>query len=170
MVLDLGDSRAHQADAGRPGAGLLYERVVAYVEELIAERAVAPGDRLPTYAELGEGSGVSLIPVRRAIDEMERAGKVRRHQGLGTFLARPRIVTEPARAGSLLGTLRNDETGPSADSIETRIVEMRRGLPSPDVASALRIGPDAPVWLLRRPRLLDRQPALVRAPVIPGPP
>src|SRR5260370_36242231 len=167
MVRDLGDSRAHQAAPGRPGAGLLYERVVAYVEELIAERAVAPGDRLPTYAELAESTGVSLITVRRALAEMERAGQVRRHQGLGTFVARRRIVTEPARAGSLLGTLRHDETGPSADSIETRIVEMRRGLPSPDVASALRIGPDAPVWLLRRQRLIDGQPGVVETSIIP---
>ncbi len=167
MVLDLGDSRAHPAAPGRPGAGLLYERVVAYVEELIAERALAPGDRLPTYAELAESTGVSLITVRRALDEMERAGKVRRHQGLGTFLARPRIVTEPARAGSLLGTLRQGETGPPADSIDTRIVEMRRGLPSPDVAGALRIGPDAPVWLLRRQRLIDAQPAVVETSIIP---
>jgi DNA-binding GntR family transcriptional regulator len=44
---------------------------------------------------------VSLITVRRALDELERTGRVRRHQGLGTFLARPRIVTEPARTGSL---------------------------------------------------------------------
>jgi DNA-binding GntR family transcriptional regulator len=110
---------------------------------------------------------VSLITVRRAVDELERAGRVRRHQGLGTFLARPRIVTEPARAGSLLGTLKQGEAVPPADSIETRILDMRRGLPSPDVASALRIQPDAPVWRLRRQRLIDGQPAVVETSIIP---
>ena len=165
MVLDLGGSRARPAAAARPGSRLLYERVVAYVTELVAERGLVPGDRLPTHAELAASVGVSLITVRRALDELEHAGRVRRHQGLGTFLARPRIVTEPAKAGSLLGTLRQREIGP--DSIDTRILEMRRGLPSPDVASALRIQPDAPVWRLRRQRLIDGQPAVVETSIIP---
>ena len=164
MVLDLGDSRAWPAAPGLPGTGLLYERVVAYVEGLIAERGLAPGDRLPTYAELAESTGVSLITVRRALDEMERAGKVHRHQGLGTFLARPRIVTEPARAGSLLGTL---GAGRGAKSLDTRILAMRRGLPSGDIARALQIRPDDRVWQLRRQRMIDGAPAVVETSVIP---
>ena len=170
MVLDLGGSRARPGGPparGRAGSQLLYERVVAYVEQLVAERGLVPGDLLPTYAELAASVGVSLITVRRGLDELERAGRVRRHQGLGTFLARPRIVTEPARTGSLLGTLRQGDTGPPADSIDTRIVELRRGLPSPDVASALRIQPDAPVLRLRRQRLIDGQPAVVETSIIP---
>jgi DNA-binding GntR family transcriptional regulator len=173
MVLDLGGSRARPADppargrGGRGGSQLLYERVVAYVEELVAERGLVPGDMLPTYAELAASVGVSLITVRRALDELERAGRVRRHQGLGTFLARPRIIAEPARTGSLLGTLKQGDAAPPADSVKTRILDMRCGLPSPDVASALRIQPDARVWRLRRQRLIDGQPAVVETSIIP---
>jgi len=100
MVLDLGGSRpvrrGRAGERGRPGSGLLYQQVVSYIEQLVSERGLAPGDMLPTHAELARLTGVSLITVRRALDELERAGKVRRHQGLGTFLSRPRIVTEPA--------------------------------------------------------------------------
>jgi DNA-binding GntR family transcriptional regulator len=167
MVLDLGGSQVRSVAPGRPDSRLLYERVVAYVEELVAEGGLVPGDRLPTYAELAASVGVSLITVRRALDELERAGKVRRHQGLGTFVARPRIVTEPGRVGSLLGTLSQGDAGPQADSIDTRILEMRRGLPSPDVATALRIEPNALVWQLRRQRLIDGQPAVVETSIIP---
>ena len=173
MVLDLGGSRARPADppargrGGGSGSQLLYQRVVAYVEELVAERGLVPGDLLPTYAELAASVGVSLITVRRALDELERAGRVRRHQGLGTFLARPRIVTEPARTGSLLGTLKRGGAASPPHSIETRILDIRCGLPSPDVASALRIQPDARVWRLRRQRLIDRQPAVVETSIIP---
>jgi DNA-binding GntR family transcriptional regulator len=169
MVLDLGGSRpARPASAtGRPGSGLLYEQVVDYVEELVAERGLVPGDLLPTYAELAASVGVSLITVRRALDELERAGKVRRHQGLGTFLARPRIVAEPTRTGSLLGTLAQGDDSPPAETIDTRILEMRHGLPSPDVARALRIRAEAQVWRLRRLRLIDGQPAVVENSIIP---
>ncbi|HEY1643428.1 MAG TPA: GntR family transcriptional regulator [Streptosporangiaceae bacterium] len=176
MVLDLGGSRpvrparasaaGRAGAAGRPGSGLLYEQVVQYVEKLVTERGLVPGDLLPTYAELAESVGVSLITVRRALDELERAGKVRRHQGLGTFLARPRIVTEPTRAGSLLATLAPGGDG-AAETIDTRILEMRRGLPSAEVAHALQVRPDAEVWRLRRQRMIDGQPAVVETSIIP---
>jgi DNA-binding GntR family transcriptional regulator len=167
MVLDLGGTRptlTARSHAGKPGSGLLYEQVVDYVEGLVAERGLVPGDMLPTYAELAASVGVSLITVRRALDELERAGKVRRHQGLGTFLARPRIVTEPTRAGSLLTTLGGEEPG---QTLATRVLEMLRGLPSPDVARALRIRADAHVWRLRRLRMIDGQPAVVETSIIP---
>ena len=170
MVLDLGGSRPASPAAparGKPGPGLLYKQVVDYVEQLVAERGLAAGDQLPTYSELAASVGVSLITVRRALDELERAGRVRRHQGLGTFLARPRIVADPGRAGSLLGTLDQDEASPRAEAIDTRILEMRRGLPSPDVARALQVSGDDQVWRLRRQRMIDGQPAVVETSLIP---
>ncbi len=171
MVLDLGGIRPDRpggtAPRDRSGTGLLYEQVVDFVEKLIAERGMTPGDLLPTYAELAELTGVSLITVRRALDEMERAGKVRRHQGLGTFVARPRIVTEPTRAGSLLGTLAESGGGHAAESLDTKVLWMRRGLASADVARALRIPGDAEVWQLRRLRAVDGQPAVVETSIIP---
>src|SRR2546430_5196989 len=171
MVLDLGGSRpvrrGHAGEHGRPGSGLLYQQVVSYIEQLVAERGLAPGDMLPTHAELAELTGVSLITVRRALDELERAGKVRRHQGLGTFLARPRIVTEPTRAGSLLGTLAAGGAGRGAKSLDTRVLAMRRGLPSADIARALQIWPDSQVWQLRRQRRIDGEPAVVETSIIP---
>src|SRR2546430_15127657 len=120
MVLDLGGSRpvrrGHAGEHGRPGSGLLYQQVVSYIEQLVAERGLAPGDMLPTHAELAELTGVSLITVRRALGELERAGKVRRHQGVGTFLARPRIRAQPTSAGALLGAPAPPGPGGGAES------------------------------------------------------
>jgi GntR family transcriptional regulator len=169
MVLDLGGSRPDRPirAGSRSGGGLLYEQVVDYVEKLVSERGLVAGDLLPTYAELAETVGVSLITVRRALDELERAGRVRRHQGLGTFLARPRILTEPARAGSLLGTLAEGEQSRPPEILDTRILDIRRGLPSGDIARALRIRADSEVWQLRRQRMIDGRPAVVETSVIP---
>ncbi len=160
-----GDRRSDSATSGGDEAGLLYERVVALVEQLIADRGMAPGDRLPTYTELAELAGVSMITVRRALDELERAGRVRRHQGLGTFVARPRIVSEPARTGSLLGTL--GEEGGSPGRLESRVLELRSGEPSGHLREALRLQPGQQVWRLRRLRLLDGAPAVLEASMIP---
>jgi len=180
MVLDLGgsppglqgpaDPSTRHGRGGRgprgprpPRTTLLYERVVALVEQLIAERGLGPGDLLPSYTELADRAGVSLITVRRALDELERVGRVRRHQGLGTFVARPRIVTEPTRAGSLLATLAEG----GDPQLQTRVLGLDRGLPSADLAKALRVEAEDPVWRLRRLRLLDRQPAVLESSVIP---
>src|SRR6266700_3213449 len=183
MVLDLGGSspglpsqagdtiqprrggRRGSAGGRRPGTVLLYERVVEHVERLISEGGLRPGDMLPSYTELADQAGVSLITVRRALDELERAGRVRRHQGLGTFVAKPRIVTEPTRTGSLLATLAKD--GEPAAQLQTRVLGLDQGQPSADLARALRIETGSPVWRLRRLRRLDGQPAVLETSVIP---
>jgi GntR family transcriptional regulator len=159
------DRRSSPVTAGLDETGLLYERVVALVERLIADRGMAPGDRLPSYGELAELAGVSLITVRRALDELERAGRVRRHQGLGTFVARPRIVSEPARSGSLLATL--GEEGGSPGRLESRVLELRAGEPSAHLRDALQLQPGQHVWRLRRLRLLDGTPAVLETSMIP---
>ena len=90
--------------------------MIEFIERLVAEGNLAPGDMLPTQAELAAAAGVSLITVRRALEELERAGRVRRHQGVGTFLARPRIISEPGRSGGLLDTLRRAHDAGDAEA------------------------------------------------------
>ena len=104
MVFDLGGSPHGQGEPGPraapprlPRAALLYERVVDLVEQLIADRGLRPGDMLPTYTELAEQAGVSLITVRRALDELERAGRVRRHQGLRALHRNPEKLFQAHR-------------------------------------------------------------------------
>ena len=147
-----------------PSRRLLYLDVMALVERIVAEQGLAPGDMLPTQSELARQAGVSLITVRRALDELEQEGRVRRHQGLGTFLARPRIVSEPGRVGGLRGTLGADRPGVR---LGTTILDLVRGVPSADLAGSLGIERDAHVWRLRRLRHVDGQPMVVDTATIP---
>jgi len=84
---------------------LRYEVVKDLILSKIASQHLQPGDKLPTSNELADQSGFSLISVRRALDELERAGRIVRRQGVGTFVAQSRITAEPGRAGQLLDTL-----------------------------------------------------------------
>lgn len=146
------------------GKTLFYDEVIALVERLVAERNLAPGDLLPTQIELAELAGVSLITVRRALEELERAGRVRRHQGVGTFLAGSKIVTESGRSGGLLDTLMRDHQRPR---VGTRIIGLERGVPSANLAATLRLADDAEAWRLRRERLVDGRPTIIETAVIP---
>jgi DNA-binding GntR family transcriptional regulator len=141
---------------------LRYEQVIELVEGLISSRGLRPGDPLPTINELAERAGVSPITVRRALDELERAGRISRHQGVGTFVADPRIVSEPARAGALLSTL--NAGGP--DEVRTKLIAVTRGRPTPAVARVLGLE-DEDVWQVDRLRLIRGRPAILEQAVLP---
>ncbi len=143
---------------------LRYQDVMAMIERLIAEEQLGPGDLLPSHADLAAMAGVSLITVRRALDELQQDGRVHSHQGVGTFVARPRIVSAPGRAGGLLGTLAEEH---GAHEILTRVLDVTRGRPSATVAHALQLGPGDEVWRVRRLRVIDGRPMIVEQAVIP---
>jgi len=166
---------AHPASEPRgipPRKRLRYEEMIDFVERLVAEGNLAPGDMLPTQAELAAAAGVSLITVRRALEELERAGRVRRHQGVGTFLARPRIISEPGRSGGLLDTLRRaydaGDAGPAGQPrVGNRLLSLGQGLPSVSLRAALQLPDDAPVWEIRRQRMVNGEPKVYETAVIP---
>jgi DNA-binding LacI/PurR family transcriptional regulator len=60
----------------------------------------ADGVALPTERELADLHAVSRPTVRQALDQLERAGLLRREQGRGTFVA-PRPTTGPLPVGAL---------------------------------------------------------------------
>jgi DNA-binding GntR family transcriptional regulator len=158
---------------------LRYEEMIEFIERLVVEGNLAPGDMLPTQAELAAAAGVSLITVRRALEELERVGRVRRHQGVGTYLARPRIISEPGRSGGLLDTLRQayDSGGQGQDDqdsqeqgeprVGNRLLSLGQGIPSDSLRTVLQLAADAPVWEIRRQRLVNGEPKIYETAVIP---
>jgi len=68
-------------------AGPLYQQIITAVTREIASGRLAPGHPLPSFRALAEELQVSLITVKRAYEELERAGVIYRRQGLGTFIA-----------------------------------------------------------------------------------
>ena len=141
-----------------------YEEVIELIERLIAERKLGPGDLLPSRSALADLAGVSIITVNRALNELEHEGRVHSHQGVGTFVARPRIVSEPARAGGLLGTLAEEH---GAHEILTKVLGVSRGRPSATLAHALQVGAHDEVWTVRRLRVIDGRPMIAEQAVIP---
>ena len=63
-----------------------YSQVQYGVLNLIAERGLKPGDRIPVEKELAALFGVSVVTVRAAMANLENQGIVHRQQGRGTIL------------------------------------------------------------------------------------
>lgn len=155
-----GKTRGDGAEPGKLRYQLVYDAVV----DLIRDRDLQPGDKLPSISELGELSGVSMISVRHALDKLEREGRITRHQGVGTFVAERRIVMEPSRSGELLQTL---STATRPADMATQLIHLAVGLPSQGVADALSIPQGQPVWELVRLRSLRDKPAILERAILP---
>ena len=67
--------------------GTLYQQIVDGLKREISEGRLKPGAALPSFRVLAEDLLVSVITVKRAYEELERAGIIYRRQGLGTFVA-----------------------------------------------------------------------------------
>ncbi|MCZ4519370.1 FCD domain-containing protein [Rhodococcus ruber] len=70
-----------------------HAATLRFIDGLVADGGLGPGDKLPTERELSASAGVSRAVVRAALDTLEERGAVVRHVGRGTFLT-PRASTE----------------------------------------------------------------------------
>lgn len=71
--------------ASRRGRSLT-QVLVDGLSSRISSRALSPGDKLPTEAEIMGEFGVSRTVVREAISRLQAAGLVETRQGVGTFV------------------------------------------------------------------------------------
>ncbi|MEM5428844.1 histidine utilization repressor [Cupriavidus oxalaticus] len=71
----------------------LYARVKQHISSRIADGSWPPHHRVPSEAELVEALGVSRMTVHRALRELTAEGMLVRLQGVGTFVAEPKLRT-----------------------------------------------------------------------------
>ena len=156
------------AQAGGAGAGkgraLRYQHVYDLVVAMIEERGLGEGDKLPSTAELAKLADVSVISVRRALDELSHAGIIVRHQGVGTFVAPRRMVSQPARSGALLDTITGEY---EHEVFRTELLALTVGLPSRNHVDALGLDEGQPVWEISRVRRLGGESKVVEKATIP---
>lgn len=73
-----------------------HYQITNLIRESIWKGRLAPGQKLPNELELARIHGVSRIPVRQALAQLELDGLIRREHGRGTFVAedfhRPPVV------------------------------------------------------------------------------
>ena len=69
-----------------------YAQLAAILRTGIDEGQWAPGDALPSEAELGTTYGLSRPAVRQALSELVLEGRVVREKGRGTFVRQPAVA------------------------------------------------------------------------------
>ncbi len=79
----------------------LYQQVMDDLKGEIARGVYASGSRIPSEMELAKYYGVGRITVRRAIEELSRAGYLSRQQGRGTFVCAPKLKRKIVQKGDV---------------------------------------------------------------------
>lgn len=129
-------------------------RLYLLLRDRIAGGQFGPGDRLPSEPSLAAEHKVSRVTVRRALDQLQAEGLIRRLAGVGTFVSDRQIV-QPLKA-NLVDVLANlIEMGRNTG---VRLLSFSYGDPPPDIASALQLDPGEQVQRSVRIRLVDGAP------------
>jgi len=138
------------------GARSLYVQLSAALQDIIRSGAIAPGDQLPSEAQLAEQYGVSRHVVRQALQRLVAEGRVNAHKGSGYFVNRPRV----RRA---LPTLTSFTTAMAMTGahVTTRVVRQAVADVSPEVAALLCPPGDDRTVSLVRVGSLDGEPSTV---------
>jgi GntR family transcriptional regulator len=65
----------------------MYQQIVDQITARVMAGDWLPGQALPSIRELAASSGVSVITVKRAYEDLERAGLIATRQGKGSVVA-----------------------------------------------------------------------------------
>jgi GntR family transcriptional regulator len=139
-----------QAEPGQNGEVPLYRQIEDDLLAQITTGHLRQGEAIPPERELCERYGVSRITVRRAISELETRGYVRRHQGKGTFVSRPRIHREMGRLISF-----SEEMKAQGHTPGSRLLNLQHRPADKSVAGLLHVPEGHPTWIVERLRLAD---------------
>lgn len=131
----------------------LWRQIAARLQQDIADGTLPPGGRLPTEAELSAQFAVNRHTVRRALEELSRAGLVRVEQGRGSFVAEDVLDYTVEPRTRFTEWIRKHNKEPSG-----RVLQLKEIAADSQVAAALGIRTGARVVMLERLGFADDRP------------
>jgi GntR family phosphonate transport system transcriptional regulator len=131
----------------------LWRQIAGRLQQDIANGSLPPGGRLPTEAVLSAEFKVNRHTVRRALEELSRAGLVRVEQGRGSFVAEDVLDYTVEPRTRFTEWIRKHNKEPSG-----RILQLKEVAAEAQVAAGLGIRVGGRVVLLERLGLADDRP------------
>ena len=143
----------------------LYLQIKALLEKSLEAGEWNPGEAIPSETVLASRYGVSQGTVRKAIDALAADNLVVRRQGKGTYVA-----THTEEKTSLFRFLRIRRSDGRDETPVSRLLDVRRGKATADVARLLELKPGDPVFMLRRVLEFAGAPVILDDIVLPATP
>jgi len=141
----------------------LYVKVHQHLRNQLEEGVYKEDEQLPTEADLAKELNVSLITIRRAMQELATAGLIVRQAGRGTFVAKRHRIDQPVSALTSFTTdMEAQGIIPSSTLLAHEIVTA-----SVREATALIVPEGTELFHLRRVRNGDGIPLLIESVYVP---
>ena len=139
-----------------------YVLVKEEIKRKILSKEWTNGSRIPVESEFCDMFGVSRITVRKALEELQAEGYLKKIQGKGTFGRSELVEQRLSKFYSFGEELRRKGMAESA-----RILELTQIQADEDLAAHLQIVVGAPVYRIYRVRSTDRGPYALETSFIP---
>jgi GntR family transcriptional regulator, phosphonate transport system regulatory protein len=136
----------------------LWRQISEQLRSEIAAGTPPAGGRLPSEAELARRFGVNRHTLRRALEELARAGLIRVAQGRGSFVSEDVLDYTVGPRTRFSEWIRRHNKEPSG-----RVLRLAEVPAEAAVARGLGLAAGAPVVLLERLGLVDGRPVGVSA-------
>lgn len=133
----------------------LYEQVRQSLATAISRGEYGPGDRLPSETTLAQEMGVNRLTVRRAIEELARAGLVQSRQGSGTFVAATVVrlpVSQSLASDSLVAGITQQITAHGLSHEDVLLKATKVNTPQANIEFGL---PAGPLWRVDNALVVD---------------
>ncbi len=141
-------------ELSRSGPTPIYKQIKSWMRQEIQSGAWAEHHKLRSEDDLAEILNVSRGTVRKAITELITEGLLVRTHGRGTFVSGNALEQPLAER---LVTFSEDLLGKGI-AFETHVLEQSLIQPTTRISSLLSVATDAPVFFLKRVRLVSGQP------------
>jgi GntR family transcriptional regulator len=115
------------------------------------------GEQVPAEEELCAHFSLSRTTVRKSLDALVNRGLVHRAQGRGTFVSEPKLIE--GLVNRPIGFF--DDMTARGFQVVSKVLELHRVMPTPNVARELELLPDVTVIEIRRVRYILDQPVVV---------
>jgi GntR family transcriptional regulator len=159
--------RTPRAAAQRGARTPAFRPLYLQIKDLPVERLDAaewrPGEAIPSELELAARFHVSHGTVRKAVDALAADNLLIRRQGKGTF-----VTTHTEERSSMFRFLRIRRNDGREEYPTSRLLDVRRGKATAEVARALEMKAGDPVFVLRRLLEYEGEPAVLDEIVLPA--
>jgi GntR family transcriptional regulator len=141
----------------------LYIQIAEGLISQVESGELAPGDQLPPERELSEKLEVNRMTLRRALRVLEAQGLLVRKQGVGTFIAAPKIDRPVDTIYRFTRGMQSRGYTPG-----TRLISCEQAFAEAALARELALPVSAPVFRILRLRTVNQEPVLLESYTIPA--
>lgn len=141
----------------------MYYQIEKYIEDLIENKNLKIGDRIPSEREFTDQFQVSRMTVRQAVMDLVNAGILTRSKGKGTFVSGQRKIEKTLKG---LNGFTEDMVSRGMDP-DSRLLDFKIIRPSVKIAKRLSLTEGGEVYEIKRTRLADDRPMAIETTFIP---